>query len=363
MMDDVLICNSLRLATGVPPTPKKLSRHVFWEGVAPFQKNSALMARWAAFSELGAALVSFSEDIIQAVQALEESKPEPTGELEIALADLRPSLKELPTYCNDVRLEPLAYPFSRSEMQVWDALCCLLPPAIGDKIYAATKWCVSGPVGHPITTEWVLAQVKERCRRPSGRVELLQFYRCDYEANECPDVPAELVGVARTRPELVPVARARDRDVQFRRGARATEHLAHPPVLARGLKAVLENVRRTEQIWIEACGGFLAEKLASSTRPDDIRGVGKSHALAAKAYKMVLLAVLSTGRAKTWASVWPTWLRAGVLQQPAVGAVIVRTRLGVASHGDVNGKVFEFKFDDSDLAAINAARWDEPRED
>lgn len=42
-----------------------------------------------------------------------------------------------------------------------------------------------------------------------------------------------------------------------------------------------------------------------------------------------------------------------VLQQPAVGAVIVGTRLGVSSHGSDNLHVFQFHLDEEDMTAIN----------
>lgn len=42
-----------------------------------------------------------------------------------------------------------------------------------------------------------------------------------------------------------------------------------------------------------------------------------------------------------------------VLQQPAVGAVIVGTRLGVSSHASDNLNVFQFRLDEGDMAAIN----------
>ncbi|RYP11979.1 hypothetical protein DL767_011548 [Monosporascus sp. MG133] len=42
-------------------------------------------------------------------------------------------------------------------------------PAIGDQAYAAMKWCVFGPVGHPITTEWVLAQVRSAAQGSAAR--------------------------------------------------------------------------------------------------------------------------------------------------------------------------------------------------
>lgn len=42
-----------------------------------------------------------------------------------------------------------------------------------------------------------------------------------------------------------------------------------------------------------------------------------------------------------------------VLQQPAVGAVIVGSRLGVSSHALENLNVFRFKLDEDDMAAID----------
>ncbi|RYP23243.1 hypothetical protein DL765_001152 [Monosporascus sp. GIB2] len=130
------------------------------------------------------------------------------------------------------------------------------PPPMGDKIYVATKTRMFGPFEHPITTERV---------------------RAEYEAEGCLDVLAELVGVARTRPELV-------------------------------------------------------------------SGIGPRNFAAGHARRETR--------------------RQSGQQQPTVGAVIVGTRLGVAPHGDENGKVFESELDDPDLAAINAvAVGDEPWED
>lgn len=42
-----------------------------------------------------------------------------------------------------------------------------------------------------------------------------------------------------------------------------------------------------------------------------------------------------------------------VLQQSAVGAVIVGTRLGVSSHASDNLNVFTFRLNERDMAAIN----------
>lgn len=54
-----------------------------------------------------------------------------------------------------------------------------LPADVKDKVFAATKWCVFGPIGQPATKKWVLAAVKERSRRLGGRVDLLQFHWYD----------------------------------------------------------------------------------------------------------------------------------------------------------------------------------------
>lgn len=51
-----------------------------------------------------------------------------------------------------------------------------LPADMRDATYAATKWCVFGPIDKPVTTQYVLQAVKERSRRLGGRVELLQFH-------------------------------------------------------------------------------------------------------------------------------------------------------------------------------------------
>lgn len=51
-----------------------------------------------------------------------------------------------------------------------------LPADMRDEVHAATKWCVFGPIGQPVTTQYVLQAVRERSRRLGGRVQLLQFH-------------------------------------------------------------------------------------------------------------------------------------------------------------------------------------------
>ena len=111
---------------------------------------------------------------------------------------------------------------------VYGAFRNKLPPRVRDRVYAATKWCVFGPVAQPITEEYVLDAVRERCRRLGGRVELLQFHWYDvgttstsqrnatkiltgpsccaqkkYAAKEYLDILSHLVSIAEAHPELV----------------------------------------------------------------------------------------------------------------------------------------------------------------
>lgn len=54
-----------------------------------------------------------------------------------------------------------------------------LPQEVGNATYMATKWCVFRDIETPVTSDWVLSQVKERCRRLSGRADMLQFHWYD----------------------------------------------------------------------------------------------------------------------------------------------------------------------------------------
>lgn len=51
-----------------------------------------------------------------------------------------------------------------------------LPAEVRETVYAATKWCIFGPINQPVTRDFVLAGVRERARRLGGRVDLLQFH-------------------------------------------------------------------------------------------------------------------------------------------------------------------------------------------
>lgn len=71
------------------------------------------------------------------------------------------------------------------------------------QIYAATKWCIFKTPSVPITRDFVLDAVKERCRRLSGTVQLLQFHWHDYSSPKYLEVIAHLVDITHTNSELV----------------------------------------------------------------------------------------------------------------------------------------------------------------
>lgn len=87
-------------------------------------------ATWPRGSELDQILDKFSGDIVQAVQALKESKPDPSTELMASLEDLLASFDSCADYCSDAGSapdSPKRYPFTRAERQVRDVVKFLYP--------------------------------------------------------------------------------------------------------------------------------------------------------------------------------------------------------------------------------------------
>lgn len=87
-------------------------------------------ATWTTGSELDKIFDKFSGDIVQAVQALKESKPETTPELLASLQALLASFNSCVTYCSVPEATPESprkYPFTRAERQVRDVVGFLYP--------------------------------------------------------------------------------------------------------------------------------------------------------------------------------------------------------------------------------------------
>lgn len=75
-------------------------------------------------------LAQVSGDIVQAVQALKESRPETTSALFDELQCLLASFEAASGYCSGASPQPLGYPFTRAERQVRDVIGSLYPGAV-----------------------------------------------------------------------------------------------------------------------------------------------------------------------------------------------------------------------------------------
>ncbi|KAI1323294.1 aldo/keto reductase [Xylariaceae sp. FL0255] len=433
-------------------------------------------ATWSDGSELEAALEKFGGDIVQAVQALKESKPEKSSDLEKRLLALISALRNCKSYCENASPKPLTYPFSRAERQVVDVLGFIFPgrqtatsedggissertiqipmdaavssvehfqlgpftmprlfnglwqlssPAWGsgtaekqeialtglvqagfvatdmadhygdaelvygdfrnrltdeyrNQVYAATKWCVFSPIKRSVTPEWVLGCVKERCKRLGGRVELLQFHWYDYEAKEYLDVLLELVGITKSHPELVGTIGLCNFDSEHTREACdyllsktgsvgiVSNQVQFSLFDSRPLKemcAVCDKFGLKLLTYGSFCGGFLSSKWLGQEAPEIYSETAQLTPSQRKYFDMIcnwgtwsefqgLLSTLSLIAKKYGVSLTNVATR-WVLQQPAVGAVIVGTQLGVSAHGDENLAVFKFKLDNADIQLIN----------
>ncbi|KAH6646278.1 aldo/keto reductase [Truncatella angustata] len=432
-------------------------------------------ARWESDSDLEAVLEKFGGDVVQAVQALKESKPEPTEALEDQLLKLWTALKDCQTYCENTKPEPLIYPLTRAERQVKDVIGFLFPngtslsllidtlssqilvdlskqgdtemfalgpyqvprlfnglwqlsspawgsgtaekqaaalkhlveygltstdmadhygdaeliygefrnrlaPDVREQVYAATKWCVFGPINQPVTNDFVLSAVKERCRRLGGRVELLQFHWYDYEEKEYLEILAELVNITRTHSGLVSTIGLCNFD------SKHTKEVCEYLLAKQGAVGIVSNQiqfslfdsRPLQQMctvcteyglklltYGSFCGGFLSQKWFNQPVPEIYAENNQLTPSQRKYFDMIgnwgtwaefqaLLGVLLSTADKYGVSLTNVATR-WVLQQPAVGAVIVGTRLGVSAHGDENLKVFDFTLNDDDMESINNA--------
>ncbi|THV06852.1 aldo/keto reductase [Dendrothele bispora CBS 962.96] len=80
--------------------------------------------KWEPSDSLEVALERACGDIVQAVQALKESRPKPTEELQARLQGLQKALKDCETYCRE---QDLSYPFIRARLQVDDVYSLTFP--------------------------------------------------------------------------------------------------------------------------------------------------------------------------------------------------------------------------------------------
>ncbi|KAF2972775.1 hypothetical protein GQX73_g842 [Xylaria multiplex] len=187
-----------------------------------------------------------------------------------------------------------------------------LPPQVKNKVFAATKWCVFGPIGHKVTNGWVLEAVQERCRRLGGRVELLQFHWYDYESKEYLEILVELISLTKSHPELVTTIGLCNFDSKA--SVEACEYL----ISKTGAVGLVSNQ-------IQYLG-----MICDWGSWDDFQRLLHKLSVIAEKHRVTL-----TNVAIRW-----------VLQKPQVGA---GTRLGVTTHHQDNLSVFNFGLDEEDI--------------
>ncbi|KAI1174450.1 putative aryl-alcohol dehydrogenase [Nemania sp. FL0916] len=253
-----------------------------------------------------------------------------------------------------------------------------LPPQVKDKVFAATKWCVFGPIGGEVTDEWVLGAVRERCRRLGGRVELLQFHWHDYEAKEYLDILVKLVALTKSHPETVGTIGLCNFDSAHVQ--EACEYLISKTgvvgLVSNQIQFSVIDSRPLQQMCAACakyglelltygsfCGGFLSnrwlgqplpEMYSASTRltPSQRKYLGMIGDWGSWDNFQKLLSKLSAVAEKHGVSLTNVAIR-WILQKPQVGAVIVGTRLGVTTHDQDNLAVFKFRLDDEDIKEID----------
>ncbi|GAP88106.2 putative aldo keto reductase [Rosellinia necatrix] len=253
-----------------------------------------------------------------------------------------------------------------------------LPEHVRGKVFAATKWCVFGPVLRDVTDEWVLEAVKERCRRLGGRVELLQFHWYDYGAKEYLDILVKLVSITKTHPELVGTIGLCNFDsahvqeaceyLLLKTGAvgLVSNQIQFSVIDSRPLEkmcAVSAKYGLQLLTYGSFCGGFLSSRWLNQHLPEMYSTSAHLTPSQRKYLGMICdwgswddfqrllsrLSVIAEKHRVTLTNVAIRW----VLQKPQVGAVIVGTRLGVTTHDQDNLAVFKFRLDDEDMKAID----------
>ncbi|KAJ4471062.1 aldo/keto reductase [Lentinula edodes] len=433
-------------------------------------------ARWQSNDKLELALEEACGDIVQAIQALKESRSMPTEELRERLMSLSKAINKCEAYSLFTNLQ---FPFVRAQLQVEDALRLIfpdvqlnphalghalkinnkwvispdsvvtyaklehidlgplkvprilnglwqlsspawgtaslykqhmdfeqlvrvglvatdmadhygdaelvygafrnqLPPEIGDKIIACSKWCIFGPPVKPITPEFVLEAVVERSRRLGGRVELLQFHWYDYNAKDYLQILVELVKITKSHPHLVTAIGLCNFDSQH------TEEACQFLLQETGGVGIVSNqiqyslvdsrpIIKMEAVCLKYgvklltygsfCGGFLSEKWLNVDAPNIYSEEAQLTPSQRKYFDMInnwgswgelqtLLQVLKRIAIKhdvDLANVAARW----VLNRPAVGAVIVGTRAGISDNSESNLKVFSLILDAEDTDQLD----------
>ncbi|KAJ3967569.1 aldo-keto reductase [Lentinula raphanica] len=253
-----------------------------------------------------------------------------------------------------------------------------LPPAIADRVIAATKWCVFRQPEVEISRKFVMEAVQERSRRLGGRIELLQFHWYDYSNKDYLFILSELVKISKAHPELVLNIGLCNFDAMHTEEAclhilseigevgLVSNQVQYSVIDARPsihLVDVCNKYQLKLLTYGSLCGGFISEKWLGAAAPDIYNETLQITPSQRKYFDMITtwaswndfqnllqeLKSIGDKHGVDLTNVATRW----VLDQPAVAAVIVGTRLGVSEHAISNLKVFSLELDDSDTSKLD----------
>jgi aryl-alcohol dehydrogenase-like predicted oxidoreductase/enamine deaminase RidA (YjgF/YER057c/UK114 family) len=239
--------------------------------------------------------------------------------------------------------------------------------AAARRAVAFTKWC---PMPGPMTPDVVRAGVEERVTRLGrGNVALLQAHWWSYEHPGYLDLMSELVAlqaagmfghIGVTNMDAVHVHLLRAHGIPV-----VTNQVSLSLLDRRALGSMSKVCARFGVKLIaygSLLGGFLAERWVerpeptSAEIPDWSKSKYKRVIDAAGGWPalQVVLAVakrIADRHGVSVANVATRW----VLDQPAVGAVIIGARLGENVHAEDNARTFSLRLSDADIAELEAA--------
>lgn len=242
---------------------------------------------------------------------------------------------------------------------------------LGDEsgVQASTKWC---PEPGDMTPEVVRGAIERSLSRMKSKsIDLLQFHWWDYLDPRYIDAMMELASLqqkglitnlgltnfdtAHLRILLslgVPIA---SNQVHFSLLDSRPQHRMTPLCLEHGIKLLCYGT---------LSGGFLSERWLGQAEPDEsatsgnwslmkyLRFIKAAGGWEVFQHLLSVVAEIARRHEVSVANVAVRW----VLQQPAVAAVLVGSRLGLSDHTEDNRRLFSFELDDEDLRSIEAAR-------
>ncbi|KAF5348369.1 hypothetical protein D9758_010887 [Tetrapyrgos nigripes] len=289
--------------------------------------------KWCPNDSLELAFEKACGDIVQAVQALKESRPNPTEELGTRLHDLQTALEKCEKYCTN---QGLCYPFTRARLQVDDVLSLTFPESAEPLAQTPPNQSRNGS---PLPSKFLVKPDPKSTRHIEyvylGKLKAPRLFNGLWQMSS----PAW--GSASSNKQELALTQL------VKKGFIATDMADHY------MTAVCRKYGIKLLTYGSFCGGFLSDKWLGRDAPDIYSESEQLTPSQRKYFDMILtwgswshfqtlLLTLSSIASKhrvDLANIAVRW----VLERPSVGAVIVGTRLGVSSNADSNLKAFQLQ--------------------